>query len=292
MPVRGSSDLPAGDQPMAIALSELATANAMALPNGVLTSSARVFYCRTIQTLNESGIPFLVGGAYALQRYTGIERHTKDFDVFIRRGDYCRMMEVLGTQGCRTELTYPHWLGKAHCGEDFIDVIFSSGNAVAEVDDEWFEHAAHGQVLEMPVLLSPAEEMIWSKAFVMERERFDGADIAHLIRAVGDQLDWQRLLKRFGTHWRVLLSHLVMYGFVYPGERARVPDWVLVDLTKRVESELSPPSSTERVCYGTLISRGQYLIDVERWGYRDARLAPGGPMTQAEIDHWTAAIDP
>ena len=29
-------------------------------------------------------MPFLVGGAYAFARYTGIERHTKDFDVFVR----------------------------------------------------------------------------------------------------------------------------------------------------------------------------------------------------------------
>jgi len=261
------------------------------MPDNVLTTEARAFYCRTVELLNESNIPFLVGGAYALQRYTGIERHTKDFDVFIRRGDYCRMMEVLSASGCRTELTFPHWLGKAHCGDDFVDVIFSSGNAVAEVDDEWFEHAAPGVVLDMPVLLSPAEEMIWSKAFVMERERFDGADIAHLIRAVGHELDWKRLLRRFDRHWRVLLSHLVMYGFVYPAERSQVPDWVLSELMRRVELELGPAVETERVCNGTLISRAQYLIDVEKWGYRDARLAPGGPMTQAEVEHWTKAIE-
>ncbi len=59
--------------------------------------------------------------------------------------------------------------------------------------------------------------MIWSKAFIMERERYDGADIAHLILACGRDLDWRRLLGRFGRRWRVLLSHLVLFGFVYPG---------------------------------------------------------------------------
>jgi hypothetical protein len=38
--------------------------------------------------------------------------------------------------------------------------------------------------------------MIWSKAFVMERECDDGADIARVPRARGDRLDWQRLLIR------------------------------------------------------------------------------------------------
>ena len=37
----------------------------------------------------------------------------------------------------------------------------------------------------MPALVVPAEEMIWSKAFIQERERFDGADIHHLLRCKG-----------------------------------------------------------------------------------------------------------
>jgi len=42
--------------------------------------------------------------------------------------------------------------------------------------------------------------MIWSKAFIMERDRYDGADIAHIIRTCGKGLDWSRLLHRFGSH--------------------------------------------------------------------------------------------
>ena len=98
-------------------------------------------------------------------------------------------------------------------------MIYCSGNGVAEVDDEWFSFAADGEILGVPVRLCPAEEMIWSKAYVQERERFDGADIAHLIRCRGKSMDWDRLLRRFGDHWRVLFSHLVLFGFIYPGDR-------------------------------------------------------------------------
>ena len=38
--------------------------------------------------------PFLVGGAYAFARYTGIERHTKDFDVFVRPRDFDRALDA------------------------------------------------------------------------------------------------------------------------------------------------------------------------------------------------------
>ena len=66
-----------------------------------------------------------------------------------------------------------------------MDVIFNSGNGVARVDDLWFDHAPRTNVLGVIVRLSPAEEMIWSKAFIQERERFDGADVLHLLREVG-----------------------------------------------------------------------------------------------------------
>src|SRR5262249_3745668 len=160
------------------------------------------------------------------------------FDVFVRRVDTGRALDALGQAGWQTDLTFPHWLGKALCGEEFVDVIFSSGNGVAEVDDGWFEHAVKDRVLGMPARLWPGEEMIWSKGFIMERERYDGADIAHLLLARARDLDWPRLLTRFGEHWRVLLSHLVLFGFVYPSARDRVPAAVLRDLTDRLEREI------------------------------------------------------
>ena len=116
-------------------------------------------------------------------------------------------------------MPFPHWLGKIHAGQHFMDVIFNSGNGVARVDDLWFDHAPRTNVLGVIVRLSPAEEMIWSKAFIQERERFDGADVLHLLREVGPSLDWPRLLMRFGDYWRVLLSHLILFGFVYPDKR-------------------------------------------------------------------------
>jgi len=44
------------------------------------------------------------------------------------------------------------------------------------------------------------------------------------------------------------------------------------------------------LCQGTLLSRAQYLVDVQKWGYRDARLSPGGTMTTEEIKEWTAPV--
>jgi hypothetical protein len=256
----------------------------------VLSSTARAFYRRAIRALHEARLPFLVGGAYALAFYTGIVRYTKDFDVFVRPEDAARTLDILAAIGCQTEMTYPHWLGKAYRRDEFVDVIFSSGNGVVRVDDVWFANAPPGEVLGEAARFCPVEETIWSKSYVLERERYDNADINHLLHALGPDLDWQRLLERFGPHWRVLLSHLVLFGFAYPAERNRVPSWVMEELLHRLEEEMHTPPPERRLCQGTLLSREQYLIDVQQWGFEDVRLAPAGRMSPVDIARWTAAI--
>ena len=163
------------------------------------------------------------------------------------------------------------------------------------MDDDWFRHAVDETVLGIPVQVVPAEEMIWQKALIMERERFDGADVAHVLRARAELLNWDRLLDRFGEHWPVLLSHLVLFGYIYPEERSKIPARVFHTLLRRAEN---PPSSAaeERpegadgpVCNGTVLSRTQYVVDVEQWGYQDARVEPLGAMTADEAAHWTEA---
>src|SRR5688572_25529681 len=238
------------------------------------------FYRDAMSALNDADAPYLVGGAYAYERYTGIERHTKDFDIFCRRRDADRILGVLrDVVGCRTEMTFPHWLGKAYNPGtgDFVDVIFSSGSGIAVVDEGWFTHKVAAEVLGIPADLCPAEEIIWSKAFIMERERYDGNDVAHLLHARAETLDWERVLRRFEPQWRVLLAHLVLFGFIYPTRRATVPAWVMDALARRLQVEVEAPAPAHRVCQGTLLSRAQYLVDVQQWGYEDARDAPEIP---------------
>jgi hypothetical protein len=261
-------------------------------PTPLLTSPVTAeLYRSALEMLNRSGVPYMVGGTYAFQYYAGISRTTKDFDIFVRPRDVQRVLEALTRTGFKTEIAFAHWLAKAHHGDKFIDVIYSSGNGVAEVDDDWFAHAVNEEVLGVPVKLCPPEEMIWSKAFIMERERYDGADVAHLFRHCSGLLNWDRLLSRFNGHWRVLLSHLVLFGFIYPGERALIPAGVMKELMNRLMAELEVPTRDSKVCQGTLLSRAQYLVDVDEWGYEDARMTPRGSMTEDQIAVWTAAID-
>ncbi|MDB4888097.1 MAG: hypothetical protein JWN79_3535 [Gemmatimonadetes bacterium] len=248
------------------------------------------FYRRTLHVLSDAAVPFLVGGSHAFLEYTGIVRNTKDFDLFLRRSDMDAAMEALRSAGYRTELTFPHWLGKAHQHDDFVDLVFSSGNGICAVDDGWFEHAVETQVLGMPVKIVPCEELLWQKSFVMERERFDGADIMHILRARAGDLDWNRLSERYADRWPLLYTYLVFFSFVYPGEVHRLPAHVMEDMAHRfAEHRRARPD--EKVCRGTLVSRAQYLLDIGQYGYADARLAPRGGMSPEDAIFWTWAID-
>lgn len=229
---------------------------------GELTARAQA-----IQVLQEAEVPFLVGGAYAYAQYTGIFRDTKDLDLFLRREDAGDALDALAADGWRTERTDEVWLYKAFRGEWFVDFIFSSGNGIAVVDDLWFTHSRPATVFEQQTRIIPAEEMIWSKGFVLERERYDGADVNHVLRASGAHLDWDRLLWRFERYPEVLLSHLLLFRFAYPTEGEQVPEWVMDRLTTRVRR----PGSEERICRGNLLSRVNYAVDIRDWGYRDGR---------------------
>ncbi len=250
-------------------------------------STGAGFYRDAIRHLQAARVSFLVGGAYALEVLAGIVRRTRDFDIFVLEEHSQQCLSVLAEAGYRTELTFPHWLGKAFCGEEFIDVIFNSGNGCCRVDADWFNHSQSGRVLDIELKLCPVEEIIWQKSFILERDRCDVADVAHLLRHHGAGLDWKRLLSRFGEHRRVLLAQIILFDFIFPSHRDCVPESVRQHLIAENPAGKNGTSS-ERLCYGTLLSASQYLRDVDLEGYRDVRLQPVGPLTAEQIAVWTA----
>ena len=241
--------------------------------------TSQSIYRLALLDMQRSGVSFLVGGAFALESYTGVIRRTKDLDVFVLRQNVDGLMRFLADAGYETEVRFPHWISKAHRDDHVIDIIFGSGNGICPVDEKWFSAAPIATIMGERVRLVPVEEMIWSKAFIMERERYDGADIAHLLHARSKDLDWARLLWRFNRHWRVLFSHLILFGFIYPGRRLQIPHWLMREMIQRLDAELQTLSSDRDVCQGTLLSWGQYLDRIEQGEYEDARHRPRGSLT-------------
>src|SRR5690349_8665507 len=149
------------------------------------------FYREVLASLTDAKVPFLIGGAFAFCRYAGIDKRIKDLDLMIEERTWPELARVLRAAGIHTRKTFPHWLGKALSPAGQVDIIFNGGAGLTPVDAEYFASGPRASVLGFDVRLCPPEELLWSKAFIMERERFDGADVLHLIRALAERLDWR-----------------------------------------------------------------------------------------------------
>jgi hypothetical protein len=230
---------------------------------------AFAFYKEALELLYESGADFMLGGAFATFHYTGIYRDTKDLDVFCKASEYPKILKHFAEKGYETEVHDVRWLVKVFKGDYFIDIIFSSVNNICVVDDSWYAHASPGEFCGIQVKFLSAEDLVWCKAFVQNRERYDGADINHVLLKYGKKMDWKRLLSRLDPHWHLLLAHLILFQFVYPADfHEIIPKWIFDELMNRANGQYDLPSAVVRVCRGPMIDNTQYSIDVKEWNYK------------------------
>ncbi len=227
-----------------------------------------LFYKEALQLLNKHEIPYLLGGAFALCQYTGISRNTKDIDLFCKAGDYQHVLKFLKDNGYEVEVTDARWLAKVYKDGYFIDIIFNTTNNLCPVDDSWFDHAPEATLFDLSVHCVAPEDLIWCKMYIQDRDRFDGADINHMILKKGKDLDWAHLLNRMEQHWHLLLSHLLTFQFVYPSERDIIPRPFFNDLLRRAKEQFDLPPSKNKVCLGPVIDHSSYEIDVLEWDFK------------------------
>jgi hypothetical protein len=235
---------------------------------------AEAFYASALRDLAGSGPAFLVGGTYAVSAYTGVTRATKDLDLFCRPGDHLRILARFQDLGYRVEIEDDRWLGKVRAAEDFFDLIFASWDGSFPVSEEWFEPAPQIELFGTKVRLVAPTELVWSKALVQRRDRYDGADIATIILKQHARIDWRRLLGYMDLHWEVLLMHLLNFRWAFPSERDAVPRWLMDELLARARLQLELPPPQTRICRGRMLSRIDYEPAVRDWGFAD----PDGNM--------------
>jgi predicted nucleotidyltransferase len=221
-----------------------------------------------LKHMNETRVPYVVSGAAALQLHTGICRDTKDLDLFLPAEHVSAALRSLEEEGFITEIADPIWLAKAHRGEYYVDLITGMSNAVIVVDRSWIDRGVPSDMFGVPVKVLAREELVASKLFVTRRERFDGADIAHVIFAGRGHLDWQRLLDLVGEHWEILLWALILFHYVYPAYPDYVPRSLWDDLLRRFRHSLDHPDRSAPF-RGSLIDPMMFAIDVNEWGLED-----------------------
>lgn len=228
-----------------------------------------------LSALNRAGVPVILAGAFASHVYSGVWRNTKDIDLFLRPRDVRRALETLAAEGYETELRDPWWLAKAWQGEWLIDLIFGIGNHEIQVGDGWIERALPVEICGVPSRIIGPEDLIVSKVFIALRDRFDGADVAHLIRSTEGRIDWGGVLERLGPeHRTLLLWHLLFFDYVYPGHADHLPRARMRELFEERARAWEAEPRDPKAFRGTLLDDRAFAIDVDDWGYRDPRKGP------------------
>ena len=238
--------------------------------SGSLPPEAASFYREVLLAMNEHGLPYAVAGAFALQKYTGIWRLTKDLDLFLKLEDVPAALEYLKQKNFSCQTLDPVWLSKAFRGEYFVDLISGMSNAVIVVDDGWLRRAQPTSIAGIETQILAPEDLLASKLFVTRRERFDGGDIAHIIYRTQGKLEWQRIVDLAGEHWEMLLWTLILFRYIYPAHSDFVPSGLWQDLLSRYANlvESSDPKAPFR---GSLVDENIFSIDVKDWGLEDVQ---------------------
>jgi len=199
-----------------------------------------------LTAVNETNVPYVLGGALAVNRHGGPWRNTKDLDLFVPPADREQVIDVLLRLGFADYYgVWPYdreWIFRAHKGNKIVDVIWQSANKIGVVEADWRERAAPGELAGVPTWFASAEDLIWLKAFIVQRERCDWPDILNLITATQGQLDWEWLVARFGPHRALLEAVIKLFDWTCPQHIGYVADAIRRDLR---EWEERPVASSD-----------------------------------------------
>jgi Nucleotidyl transferase of unknown function (DUF2204) len=223
-------------------------------------------FTEVLTALEQKRFRYAVSGAFALRQHTGICRFTKDLDLFMTAEVSTNAFAYLREQGFECEVHDPVWLSKARKGEFFVDLITGMSNGVIVVEDSWIQRSRPAVIHGVATRVLAPEELVASKLFVNKRERFDGADIAHVIYGSYGSFDWDREMELVGEHWEMLLWALIFFHYVYPAQAHYVPDTIWKELLRRFQFVLRQRDPKARF-RGTLVDERMFAIDIDEWGF-------------------------
>src|SRR4051794_10534791 len=185
-----------------------------------------VYACILHQVCSKE-IPFALGGGLALGYYTGHLRRSKDLDIYIGPEEKDRIKGIMtscGMEDYHDRCPYDRgWIYRGHQDGIIVDAIWAMANRRTYVDERWMSAGQCIQLFGESFRVIPAEELIWSKLYVLQRDRCDWPDILNLIHATGPTLDWDHLLKRVGVDRPLIRGVLSVFSWVSPSRAAEIP---------------------------------------------------------------------
>jgi hypothetical protein len=202
-----------------------------------------------MQEARAAGARFAFGGAFATAVYTGELRNTKDFDFYVLPEQRETMRLAIARAGLEDyfdRMAYDRsWIYRGSAGDIIVDAIWAMANLRASVDERWLTHGPEVQLRGERLRAIPIEELIWSKLYVLQRERSDWGDVLNLIGTRADAIDWEHLLNRLGEDAPLLGGALSVFGWLAPARAHDIPLQVWQRLGLRPPGPVSNPHVTE-----------------------------------------------
>ncbi len=195
------------------------------------------------------GLCFAVGGGIAFSLYAGHRRNTKDLDLFVPASHHASFLQLMSRSGFHeyTELPYDRtWSYRGIRDGYILDVIWRMLNNRAPLDDAWMTRGWEIETRGVALRLLPVEELIWTKLYIVHRDRCDWPDILVLLGARGARLDWRHLLLRVGEDAPLLGSVLALFRWMCPGQAASLPTWVWSEVGLTMEESTGALPSVDR----------------------------------------------
>jgi hypothetical protein len=187
-------------------------------------------YNEVVREAARRGIRFGIGGSLAMASYGRLNRPTKDLDLYVMPEDRDCLIAVLTDLGLNDyypQVAYDRcWIYRAVKEDAIVDVIWQMANRRSQVDEGWLTHGARIRFGDQCIPLIALEELIWSKLYVLQRDRSDWPDILNLLHSSTEKIDWQRLLGRIGADAPLLYAVLRIYAWLDPVAATSLPGWL------------------------------------------------------------------
>jgi hypothetical protein len=186
-------------------------------------------YAGVIEKASARGLKIALGGGLAVSVYSGYLRNTKDMDLYVLPEERESLLAIMMEEGFEEYTAVPYdrkWSYRGHRNGYILDLLWMMLNERAPLDDVWVTGGRELKIDGVSLRMIPPEELIWTKLYIMQRERCDWPDAFNIAFAMAQQLNWERLVARMGIDAPVLGSFLTLLRWMCPGAMANIPQSV------------------------------------------------------------------
>ena len=185
------------------------------------------------------------------------------------------MLRYLGFGDYHELLPYDrNWIYRGYKDGGIVDVIWQMANYRTACGDDWLTRGPTIMLYDQSVRLLAPEELMWSKLYVMQRERCDWPDLLNIVHAVGPEMDWDHLLRCVGDDAPLVGGLLNVFGWLCPARARQLPEWLWDRLGLRGPDQ--GPSCEDNPKHVRLLDSRDWFGSQVEGNHADRRHEPSG----------------